>query len=119
MVRILDIRVQKLFLVVLVLKVLSSGMGWYFGRPWDLGFAVPLALMSAYILIGLKRNDKDVTDEKFADTCYYLGFIFTITSISSACSTYRTLARRFKISPCASALRWSAQCLVSRFVSTS
>lgn len=81
MARISDIRVQKLFLVVLVLKVLSSGMGWYFERPWDLGFAVPLALMSAYILIGLKRNDKDVTDEQFADTCYYLGFIFTITSI--------------------------------------
>jgi hypothetical protein len=81
MTRILDIRVQKLFLVVLVLKVLSSGMGWYFVRPWDLGFFIPLALMSAYIFIGLERNDKDVTDEKFADTCYYLGFIFTITSI--------------------------------------
>ena len=37
--------------------------------------------MSAYIVLGLKRHDNDVTDEKFADTCYYLGFIFTITSI--------------------------------------
>lgn len=35
----------------------------------------------AYVLLGLKRRDHDVTDEKFADTCYYLGFIFTITSI--------------------------------------
>ena len=78
---ILDIRVQKLFVVILILKVLSSGLGWYFGFPWSLGFWIPLVLMVAYIILGLKRHDSDVTDEKFADTCYYLGFIFTITSI--------------------------------------
>jgi hypothetical protein len=78
---VLDIRVQKLFVVVLFLKVLSSGLGWHFGFPWSLGFWIPLGLMSAYIILGLKRHDTDVTDEKFADTCYYLGFIFTITSI--------------------------------------
>lgn len=78
---ILDIRVQKLFLITLVLKVLSSGLGWFFQFPWSLGFWVPLGIMSTYIVLGLKRRDNDVTDEKFADTCYYLGFIFTITSI--------------------------------------
>jgi uncharacterized protein YaaQ len=78
---ILDVRVQKLFLVILCLKVLSSGIGWYFIFPWSFGFLIPLALMSIYIIIGLKRHDSDVSDEKFADTCYYLGFIFTITSI--------------------------------------
>ncbi len=81
MARIVDIRVQKLFVLVLVLKVLSSGLGWYLGFPWSLGFWVPLTLMSAYIVLGLKRQDDDVSDDKFADTCYYLGFIFTITSI--------------------------------------
>ena len=48
---------------------------------WSLGFAVPLLAMCAYILLGYYRRDTDVTDEKFADSCYYLGFIFTITSI--------------------------------------
>jgi hypothetical protein len=76
-----DIRVQKLFAVVLVLKVLSSGLGWWLRMPWSLGFALPLALMTLYIVIGLGRRRDDVTDEKFADSCYYLGFIFTITSI--------------------------------------
>jgi hypothetical protein len=76
-----DIRVQKLFAVVLVLKVLSSGLGWWLGMPWSLGFALPLALMVLYIGAGLGRRRDDVTDEKFADSCYYLGFIFTITSI--------------------------------------
>jgi len=78
---ILDIRVQKLFVIVLTLKVLSSGLGWYLQLPWTLGFAVPLALMTAYVGLGIHRRDTGVSDEKFADTCYYLGFIFTITSI--------------------------------------
>lgn len=78
---IFDIQVQKLFLVTLILKVGSSFLGWYFQRQWSLGFAIPLLIMSAYIVLGYFRRDSDVNDEKFADSCYYLGFIFTITSI--------------------------------------
>lgn len=76
-----NIQLQKLFLVTLVLKVASSFLGWYFQLPWSFGFAIPLLIMSTYIVLGSYRRDTDVTDEKFADTCYYLGFIFTITSI--------------------------------------
>lgn len=79
--RLLDIRVQKLFVIVLALKIASSGASWLLRMPWSFGFAIPLALMTAYIALGLRRRDDDVGDEKFADTCYYLGFIFTITSI--------------------------------------
>lgn len=75
------IPIQKLFLVTISLKVTASGLGWFLGDPWILGFTVPLAIMLAYILIGIRREDSEVSDEKFADTCYYLGFIFTITSI--------------------------------------
>ena len=78
---ILDIRVQKLFVIVLVLKVGASVLGWWLNDPWILGFAVPLGFMAAYVGLGINRQDKSVSDEKFADTCYYLGFIFTITSI--------------------------------------
>ena len=78
---ILDIRVQKLFVIIFVLKVGSSFLGWMFHDPWILGFTMPLLIMSAYIILGYFRRDSEVTDEKFADTCYYLGFIFTITSI--------------------------------------
>lgn len=77
----LAIRAQKLFLVAVILKVVSAFLGWYFQMQWSLGFALPLVVMAAYIALGLKRQDRDVTDEKFADSCYYLGFIFTITSI--------------------------------------
>lgn len=77
----LSIRIQKLFLVVIAFKVLSSFIGWRFHFQWSFGFAIPLGFMAAYVVLGLKRRDRDVSDEKFADTCYYLGFIFTITSI--------------------------------------
>lgn len=72
---------QRLFLVVLGLKLVSSFLGWKFQSPWFLGFSIPLALMAVYILLGSRRSRSDLSDDKFADTCYYLGFIFTITSI--------------------------------------
>jgi len=77
----LAIRVQKLFLVTIILKVLSSLVGWLFQLQWTFGFIIPLAFMAAYVVLGLKRQDQEVSDEKFADSCYYLGFIFTISSI--------------------------------------
>jgi hypothetical protein len=79
--RIADIHLQRLFAVVLVLKVAASGLAWGLHQPWSLGFALPVALMLVYIVLGLNRGGGDVPDEKFADSCYYLGFIFTITSI--------------------------------------
>jgi hypothetical protein len=77
-------RIQKLFLVAVALKIgLSAlgmlGSGWFF--KWGLSLVLPLAVMAVYIFLGVMRRDRDVTDEKFADSCYYLGFIFTISSI--------------------------------------
>jgi len=77
----LDIRIQKLFLVTIILKIGFSFLGLLLHDPWYLGLWFPLSFMGAYIVIGWKRRDRDVTDEKFADSCYYLGFIFTIASI--------------------------------------
>lgn len=73
--------IRSLFLVTIVLKIAASVAGWLLGSPWILGFTVPLLLMSGYILLGIYRGDDTVSDEKFADSCYYLGFIFTISSI--------------------------------------
>lgn len=81
MASIFDIRIQKLFLITIILKVGSSYLGWHLQMQWSLGFWIPLSIMAAYIVLGLNRKDRDVSDEKFADSCYYLGFIFTITSI--------------------------------------
>jgi len=75
------IRVQKLFALAICVKVASSGLGWWLNDPWFLGFGIPLLVMAGYVAFGLRRDVSDVSDEKFADSCYYLGFIFTISSI--------------------------------------
>ncbi|MGD7037240.1 hypothetical protein [Methylotuvimicrobium buryatense] len=75
------IRLKKLFVIAIVLKVSFSGIGWYISDPWIFGLLLPITVMSLYIILGNYRAHNDVTDEKFADSCYYIGFIFTITSI--------------------------------------
>ena len=77
----MKLKLQKLFLVAVVLKIGFSLLGLYLSDPWICGFALPIAVMLVYVLLGFRRSQDDVSDEKFADSCYYLGFIFTITSI--------------------------------------
>ncbi|SAL81871.1 hypothetical protein AWB68_06296 [Caballeronia choica] len=79
--RLTAVRARNLFAVALLFKLVSSTLGWYLHSPWILGLAVPIAIMLIYILIGVISPDPALTPEKFADSCYYLGFIFTITSI--------------------------------------
>lgn len=78
------LNVQRLFVIACLLKVTSAVAGWYLNSPWAIGFIFPLMVMGLYILLGTYRRNDDVSKEKFADSCYYLGFIFTVTSISVA-----------------------------------
>ncbi|HBO4518639.1 TPA: hypothetical protein L4U64_005188, partial [Pseudomonas aeruginosa] len=75
------ISLKRLFVLTCVLKVGSSFLGWYLHEPWIFGLLLPLLFMAAYMLIGYRLRDSDISAEKFADSCYYLGFIFTIASI--------------------------------------
>lgn len=80
----LSIDIKKLFLLTIILKTISSLIGWLIGSNWAnwiFGLTLPLFFMAAYVSIGVHRKAGELTDEKFADTCYYLGFIFTIVSI--------------------------------------
>jgi len=38
-------------------------------------------LLIVYTILGHKRRDEDVPLEQFADSCYYLGFLFTLVSL--------------------------------------
>jgi type I site-specific restriction endonuclease len=77
----MPVKVKKLFLLAVCLKIGFSALGWFFAEPWFFGLVLPLTVMAAYIGFGLARKKNDVSDDKFADSCYYLGFIFTISSI--------------------------------------
>ena len=77
----IKISLKRLFVLTCALKVGSSTVGWYLHEPWIFGLLLPLCFMVAYMLIGYRLRDSDISAEKFADSCYYLGFIFTIASI--------------------------------------
>lgn len=72
---------QLLFLVCCGLKLALTGLGWFFDSLWVMGVTLPLTVMGIYIFVGYNFRDSSVSDEKFADSCYYMGFIFTIASI--------------------------------------
>ena len=81
-----NVSIQRFFLLIICLKIVSSlaslaltnSIDWLF---WIFAIAIPIALIALYVHVGVNRTDRTLTDEKFADTCYYMGFIFTITSI--------------------------------------
>lgn len=76
-----ELDVKKLFIVTVAIKVALAALSVAIGSPIICGLILPLTAMLAYILLGHYKRDNSVSDEKFADSCYYLGFIFTIASI--------------------------------------
>lgn len=77
----MTIKILPLFIAICVLKVGAATLGFYLHSVYLWGLAIPLCLMAIYIAIGLKYREPIISAEKFADSCYYLGFIFTIASI--------------------------------------
>lgn len=75
------IDLRKLFGVAVGLKVFFAVISLVLASPIVFGLALPLTVMGLYIWLGATKRDTTVSDEKFADSCYYLGFIFTIASI--------------------------------------
>lgn len=77
-------RVQTYFLVAIALKVSLAVASLELKEPFWLGFVFPLAVMCGYWLVGYRVREKwnvQLTIAKFADSIYYLGFLFTVVSI--------------------------------------
>lgn len=108
MTTIYEIPTKKLFVAACIIKILSSlitltapGTGYLF---WTFGLIVPMLAMAIYVYVGINRKDRTLTDDKFADSCYYLGFLFTIAAIvislidiGSAKVSIEALAWRFGV----------------------
>ncbi|MGR9045837.1 MAG: hypothetical protein ACU83N_11105 [Gammaproteobacteria bacterium] len=82
----LDIR--KIFLTTLVLGVLGILLPQTFGFN-ALSVIIPLALMAAYAGIGYRRSKDSPFLEQFADSVYYLGFLFTLIALVVSLYFYR------------------------------
>jgi hypothetical protein len=75
------LNVRALFAIAVIFKVTFAIFGWILNDPIIWGTLVPLLVMTGYILLGYKSRTDDISEEKFADSCYYIGFIFTIVTI--------------------------------------
>ncbi|WP_312125770.1 hypothetical protein [Pseudomonas sp.] len=76
-----QVKLPVLFATACAAKIACLITSFILGELLFSGFIVPITIMLAYVVIGGKYKTSDVSDEKFADSCYYLGFIFTIASI--------------------------------------
>ncbi|MHB2080707.1 hypothetical protein [Pseudomonas asiatica] len=82
--RALIYRVQTWFVIALVLKIVSAGFSLKLNDAMWFGFIIPVIVMLAYWAVGYRVRalyDVKLTLAKFADSIYYLGFLFTVVSI--------------------------------------
>lgn len=77
-------RVSTYFAVAVILKIGLSVASLTANDPKWLGFILPLSVMVVYWIVGYtvrEKWDTSLTLAKFADSVYYLGFLFTVASI--------------------------------------
>lgn len=77
-------RVQTWFLIALLIKVACASISLKLSDPFWFGFVIPISVMIAYWGVGYRVRelyDVRLTLAKFADSIYYLGFLFTVVSI--------------------------------------
>ena len=79
-----NIQIKYLFLIALVLGVAFILMGGFMNKPY-LSVVLTVMAMISYFLIGQKIVERELlTNEQFADSNYYLGFLFTLVSLASS-----------------------------------
>lgn len=83
---VLDIR--KIFLAALVLGVVGIVLPQHYGFN-VLSVVTPLTLMALYAGIGYRRGKAGPFLEQFADSVYYLGFLFTLIALVVSLYHYR------------------------------
>ena len=59
-------------------------LGSTFSKGFDLAFILPVFVMFAYIRLAKDTARKYHNEQDFADSVYYLGFIFTLISLAAA-----------------------------------
>jgi len=78
------IQIKYLFLVALMLGVVFILMGGFSDEPY-ISVILTIVTMVSYFLIGQKIVERELlTNEQFADSNYYLGFLFTLVSLASS-----------------------------------
>jgi len=78
------IQIKHLFLVAFISGIFFILLGSVYGMLY-ISVIMTIVVMIAYFLIGKRLVDKELlTNEQFADSNYYLGFLFTLISLASS-----------------------------------
>ncbi|MDA3947537.1 MAG: hypothetical protein PF439_12735 [Helicobacteraceae bacterium] len=78
------VQIKYLFLVALVSGVFFILLGGFTDKTY-LSIVLTISVMIVYFLIGHKVVERELlTNEQFADSNYYLGFLFTLISLASS-----------------------------------
>ena len=79
-----QVQIKYLFLIALILGVIFIMMGGFSDQPY-LSVVLTIVTMISYFLIGQRIVERELlTNEQFADSNYYLGFLFTLVSLASS-----------------------------------
>jgi predicted nucleic acid-binding Zn-ribbon protein len=76
-----EFSLRKVFVATLIVGTVFVILGSYSGF-YSIGFMGPIGLMIIYIAIGRYINRGKFITEQFADSCYYLGFLFTLIALT-------------------------------------
>ena len=79
-----DLPVKHLFVTILIAGTISIVMGVMFSSPLFLSTLIPLILVASYAYVTTKVRNSDLSKAKIGDSCYFLGFSFTLISLSVA-----------------------------------
>lgn len=78
------IQIKHLFVAAFISGIFFILLGSVFGMLY-LSVIMTIAVMVGYFLTGRRLVDKELlTNEQFADSNYYLGFLFTLISLASS-----------------------------------
>lgn len=77
---------QKAFVWTLSAKILSATLAVLLNSTWFFGFFLPLSFMLVYMWYGNKKTKDSGHSmrQSYGDSCYYLGFLFTVASLIAA-----------------------------------
>jgi len=76
-----EFSLRKVFVATLIFGTVFVILGSYSGF-YSIGFMGPIGFMILYIAFGRYINRGKIVTEQFADSCYYLGFLFTLIALT-------------------------------------
>jgi hypothetical protein len=91
-----DLDFRKVFVLALLAGILAIGYGQL--KDDVLASVVsPLLVMVVYLAVGIRHAESGDRIEQFADSLYYLGFLFTLIALCASLLAYQTAEVKFNL----------------------